>query len=65
MKTGSVIAFILPKYPWKRSFEEVGVPPRTSYTKGDTTLMPSRVVYEKAMAFYFAVHTAMQQTTFV
>ena len=39
--------------------------------KASTTLMPCRVVYEKAIALYFTVHTvphsstAAQQTTYV
>ena len=33
-ENGSVIAFILPNYPWKRSFEEVGDSTKDKYTKG-------------------------------
>ena len=69
-ENGSVIAFILPNYPWKRSFEEVGDSTKDKlHERVLTTLIPCFVVYEKTMAFYLAVCTVppsgtAMQTTF-
>ena len=60
----------VPNYPCKRSFKEVGDHQGQVTQKVSITLMPCRVVYEKATVFYFTVRTvppsvtATQQTTF-